>query len=251
MIEEQELGGLTVLVTGGTRRIGLAMALECARAGANVVVNYAGDHVQAATAVQAIEALGGRALAVHADVRDGLQVTRLVTTAVDHFGGVDILINNAARRPHAKLSGISLADWHDVLDLIIDGAFLCAKECERHLPRTGRGAILNIGGLVAQLGNGDAPHVSAGKSGLIGLTRALAQHFGPLGVTVNCLTPGSIVAADDDAERRGRAPSVDKIPLRRVGTPQDIAGAARAIVGPRFRFLTGQTVHINGGVFMS
>ena len=251
MTEDQELSGLTALVTGGTRRIGLAIATECARAGANIVINYAGDHVQATTAVQAIEALGGRVMAVQADVRDSRQVDGMVAKALGRFGGVDILVNNAAKRPHSTLQALSLAAWHDVVHLILDGSFLCAKACEPYLSRTGRGSIVNIGGLVAQLGNVEAPHVSAAKSGLVGLTRALAQHFGPLGVTVNCLTPGSIVAEEDDAERRGRAFSLEQIPMRRVGTPQDVAGAVRALVGPQFRFLTGQNLHLNGGVFMS
>jgi len=251
MIDGAELGGLTVLITGGTRRIGFAIAAECARAGANVVMNYVRDQERAGKSVSAIEARGGRALAVQADVRQPGQVEKMVKVAVERFGSVDVLVNSAALRPHSALSELSLAAWHDVLGIILDGAFICARACAPHLVRSGRGAIVNIGGLVAERGNAQAVHVSAAKSGLIGLTRALARHFGPLGVTVNCLTPGCILDDDDEAERRARASPTEAIPMGRPGSPQDVAGVVRALVGPGFRFYTGQNLHLNGGSFMA
>lgn len=253
MSESLELHGLTALITGGTRRIGFAIAEECARAGANVVMNYVHDEARAAKSIAIIEARAGRAIAVQADVRDARQVDEMVGAAVTRFGGVDILVNSAAIRPHCAFPDLSLSAWQDVLSVILDGAYNCVQACAPYLIRSGRGAIVNMGGLMAELGNARAIHVSAGKSGLIGLTRALAQHFGPLGVTVNCVTPGSIVADDDDddEERRGRAEAASNIPMRRCGTPQDVASVVRAIVGPGFRFFTGQNVHLNGGSFMA
>jgi 3-oxoacyl-[acyl-carrier protein] reductase len=249
--DEKELAGLVALVTGGSRRMGLAIAQELGRAGADVVVNFANDPQQAERAVQSIEALGARAMAIQADVAQPDQVERMVAAAVDRFGGLDILINNAAKRPHTELDNITLDDWHSVIRLVLDGAFLCAKAAELYLPRTGRGSIINIGGLVALLGNAHTLHVSAAKSGLVGVTRSLAHHFGPLGVTVNCVTPGSVGAPGDDAARRARQHSLDQIPMRRLGTTEDVAGVVRSIAGPRFRFLTGQNIHLNGGIFMS
>jgi 3-oxoacyl-[acyl-carrier protein] reductase len=246
-----ELDGLIALVTGGSRRIGLAIGRELAVAGATIVVNYAHDEAQAERAVRAIEADGGRALAIRADIGDPPQVKAMVERAVAELGGIDILINNAASRPHGELAGLSLGDWHRVLGVALDGAFLCAQACEAHLVRSGRGSIVNIGGLVAQMGHSKTLPVSAAKMGLVGLTRSLAHHFGPLGVTVNCLAPGSIGSQEDDAERRARQHPLESIPLRRIGSPQDVARAVRALVGPAFRFLTGQTIHLNGGIYMA
>ena len=246
-----ELEGLVALITGGSRRIGLAIGRELARGGAAIVVNYAHDAAQAAEAVRAIEADGGKALAIRADVGDPEAVKAMVDEAAAAFGGLDILVNNAASRPHMALAEISLEEWHRVLNLALDGAFLCAQACEPWLGKTGRGSIVNIGGLVAQTGNAKTLPVSAAKMGLVGLTRSLAHHFGPAGVTVNCLTPGSISAEEDDAERRTRSFPLDAIPMRRLGTPQDVAGAVRALAGPAFRYVTGQILHLNGGVYMA
>ena len=124
--------------------------------------------------------------------------------ASEQLGGVDILVNNAAKRPHSGLSELTLEEWHGVTDIVLDGTFLCAQAAERSLVRSGRGAIINIGGLFATLGAPHTPHVSAAKMGLIGMTRSLATYFGPQGVTVNCVVPGSVAAPDDPPERASR-----------------------------------------------
>lgn len=251
MSTARELDGLVALVTGGSRRIGLAIARELAAAGAKIAINYAHDDAQAVRAVRVIEESGGRAIAVRADVSDAAQVQAMVARAAGELGGIDILINSAAWRPHTALGDLSLEEWHRVLGITLDGAFLCAQACETHLARSGRGSIVNIGGLMAQQGHSKTLPVSAAKMGLVGVTRSLAHHFGPLGVTVNCLAPGSIAAEEDDIARRARQHPLDEIPLRRNGSPLDVARAVRALVGPPFRFLTGQTIHLNGGIYMA
>lgn len=246
----REFAGRVAVVTGGSRRMGLAISEELARGGADIVMAYGSDHAHAARAVAAIKALGRQAIAVQADVADPEAVRQLVAAARSRFGRVDILVNNAAKRPHGRLSEISLDAFHAVTRLVLDGCFLCARECEALLAASGQGAIINIGGLMAQLGQAETLHVSAAKHGLIGMTRSLAQHFGPLGVTVNCVTPGSIGAAGDSAERRARQHPAEQTPMRRVGTVEDIAGVVRALAGPSFRFVTGQNIQVNGGIHM-
>ena len=243
------LHGLVALITGGSRRIGLAVARELALAGADIAINYSSDTAQADAAAAEIVALGRRAIAVQADVRDAAAVGSMIERIERELGGLDILVNNAARRPHSTLADISIEDWHAVVDLVLDGSFLCAKLADGLLARSGRGAIVNMGGLFALIGGAETPHVSAAKMGLIGVTRSLAQHFGPKGVTVNCVVPGSIGASDDPPERATRHQPIERIPMRRIGTPEDIARAVRALVGPDFRYVTGQTIHVNGGLY--
>ena len=245
----ESLKGCVALVTGGSRRIGLAIVRELAGAGADIAINYSTDAAQAERAVREIEALGRRAVAVKADIRDRDAVAAMVDVAASRLGGVDIVVNNAARRPHSSLADLTLPEWHEVTDIVLDGTFLCAQAAEPWLVRQGRGAIVNIGGLFGMLGTPNAPHVGAAKMGLIGITRSLATHFGPKGVTVNCVVPGSVAAPDDPPERASRHQPLETIPMRRLGSPQDIARVVRALAGPDFRYVTGQTLHVNGGLF--
>lgn len=245
----ESLKGCVALVTGGSRRIGLAIARELAVAGADIAINYANEEAQAEIAVREIQALGRRAVAVRADIRDRDKVAAMVKIAARDLGGLDILVNNAARRPHSNLSELTLQEWHEVTDIVLDGTFLCAQAAEHWLVRRGRGAIVNIGGLFGMLGTANAPHVGAAKMGLIGITRSLATHFGSKGVTVNCVVPGSVAAPDDPPERASRHQPLDTIPMRRLGSPDDIARVVRALAGPDFRYVTGQTIHVNGGLF--
>lgn len=213
----ESLRGCVALVTGGSRRIGLAIASELAAAGADIALNFASDAAQAEAAVRQIEAVGRRAVAVKADIRDRDAVRAMVEVATQRLGGIDILVNNAARRPHSNLSELTLKEWHEVTDIVLDGTFLCAQAVEPWIIRQGRGSIINIGGLFGMLGAPNSPHVSAAKMGLIGMTRSLATHFGPKGVTVNCVVPGSVSAPDDPPERASRHQPLETIPMRRLG----------------------------------
>jgi 3-oxoacyl-[acyl-carrier protein] reductase len=236
----KELQGRVALVTGAARNIGRAIALELAAAGASVVVN-------ARTSKSEIDALAAEigGLAVLADVTDEAAVARMVQAALERFGGLDILVNNAALRAVEPLEEITLARWREVTGVILDGAWICARACLPHL-KGGSGAIVNIGGMSAHTGAARRPHVVAAKAALVGLTRALAHDLAPRAVTVNCVVPGLI-----DTVRSSPSAHRSESLLGRRGTPQEVAGAVRFLAGPGARYITGQALHVNGGGFLA
>lgn len=243
-----ELAGRVALVTGAARNIGRSIAVELAAAGAIIVVNTRSSAGQADEVVAEIVAAGGRALAIVADVTDPDAVKAMITRAVGEFGRLDILVNNAAIRGEASFEELSLADWHATLRVVLDGAFLCAQTALPHLRAARSGTIVNIGGLTAYTGASHRVHVVTAKAGLDGMTRALAHDLAADGITVNCVAPGMI-----DTIRTGDAPrhrSERVTPLARRGRPDDVAGAVRWLAGPSARFVTGQTIHVNGGTYM-
>jgi len=242
-----ELEGKVAIVTGASRNIGRAIALELAAAGAAVVVLARSALDEARWVAGEIEAAGGKAIAAAADVRDEAAIAAVVTDAVRRFGRLDILVNNAAVRPEGKLDEIDLAAFREVTSIVLDGAFVCIKACLPHLRRSGAGAIVNIGGLTGFTGAKDRPHVVAAKAGLVGLTRALARDLAEEDVTVNCVSPGMIDTV------RAKLPGMyatHKPPVGRLGRPEEIAGAVRYLCGPSARYVTGQTIHVNGGMYM-
>jgi 3-oxoacyl-[acyl-carrier protein] reductase len=240
-----ELEGRVAIVTGSARNIGRAIVLELAAAGAAVVVNARSDRPGAEQVAAEITAKGGRALAHLADVADEAAVRGMVETGVERFGRVDILDNNAAVRREAAIDDIDLKAWREILGIILDGAFLCAKACLPHLRRSDRGAIVNIGGLTGHVGAKGRAHVVTAKAGLIGLTRALAHDLAADGITVNCIVPG-LIATERAVEPTHH--SIAKTPLGRRGEPQEIAAAVRYLCSARY--VTGQTLHANGGLYM-
>ena len=245
----RELEGRVAIVTGAGRNIGRVMALELARAGAAVVVNARTSRAEAEAVVNEITAAGGRATAVLADVVDPNAVDALVGAAVRQFGGIDILVNSAAVRRETAFGDLSFTEWREVLSIILDGAFLTAHAALPHLKKSGQAAVINIGGLSAHTGASGRAHVIAAKAGLAGFTRALAHDLAGEGITVNCVSPGMI-----DTQRAGGEPShhAGKLPpVGRRGTPEEVALLVRYLCGPAARYITGQTVHVNGGAFMA
>jgi 3-oxoacyl-[acyl-carrier protein] reductase len=245
---EAELGGSVALVTGAARNIGREIALTLAHAGAAVVVNAKSSAADAAAVVAEIESRGGKAAAVLADVSDPADVTRLMAETVAHFGRLDILVNNAALRDEAPFAELTLDRWRAVLQSVLDGAFLCSQTALPHLRASGRGAIVNIGGLTAHTGARNRAHVITAKAGLAGLTRALAHDLSSDGITVNCVVPGLIQTERAGAEPSHRAARVTLV--GRQGIPDDVASAVRWLAGPGARYITGQTLHINGGIYL-
>jgi 3-oxoacyl-[acyl-carrier protein] reductase len=253
-LSPKPLDGRVAIVTGSSRRIGRATALALADAGAALVINGSKGKLEAQAVVDEITESGGRAIAILADVAQPDQAAALVQGAVDKFGRLDILINNAAVRRRVPLAEITLAEWRAVTGIILDGAFFCAQAAAPHLIQSGHGRIINIGGWANFAGAAQHAHVLAAKSGLVGLTKALAHELGPSGVTVNLLSPGLIETAEDDpkrvAERRVNF-ALDRIPLRRVGAPDDISQAVVSLAGDALAYMTGATIHVNGGLYIS
>ncbi|MBI1773757.1 MAG: 3-oxoacyl-ACP reductase FabG [Proteobacteria bacterium] len=243
-----ELEGRVALVTGASRNIGRAIALELAAAGASIIVNARTAAADAERVAGEIASLGGQAMAVLADVTQEAEVARMVVAAIERFGRIDILVNNAAVRTEAKLEEIDFQAWRGILAVILDGAFLCAKACLPHLRRSDRASIVNIGGLTAHTGAKDRVHVVSAKAGLVGLTRALAHDLADAGITVNCVAPGMV---DTVRQVEPGHHATRKAPLGRLGRPEEIAGAVRYLAGPTARFITGQTIQVNGGMYMS
>jgi 3-oxoacyl-[acyl-carrier protein] reductase len=248
------LSGRVAIVTGSGRRIGREIAEALARAGAAVVVNARSNQRQADEAVAAIERAGGRAVAVLADVSRRADADRLVATAVERLGRLDILVNNAAIRARREVGEITDEEWREVIGVVLDGSFFLIRAAIPHLERGGKGRIVNIGGATAFTGADAHAHVVAAKAGLSGLTRALAVELGPKGITVNMVSPGLVEAPGDDpvraAERRAHY-QMDRIALGRPASPADIASAVVTVAGDDLAYLTGQTVHMNGGFFMA
>jgi 3-oxoacyl-[acyl-carrier protein] reductase len=244
------LSDRVAIVTGGSRNIGRAIALELAAAGAAVVVNARTSADEAAAVVRAIEAAGGRALAHLADVGDPAAVSGLIEAAAARFGRIDILINNAALRIETPFDKLQWEEWRKVLSIILDGAFLCARAALPHLLRSDLASIVNIGGLSAHAGSAGRAHVVAAKSGLVGLTRALAHDLSPKGITVNCVVPGLVATKRDKAGGTPAHLAARATLLGRRGTPEEIAALVRFLCEPSSRYVTGQTIHANGGAYL-
>jgi len=247
----QELAGRVAIVTGAGRNIGHAMALALAAAGATVVVNVRSNKSEADSVVRQIESHGGRAVAMVADVADADAVEKMVAEAALQFGRIDYLINNASLRGERKFEEMTFAEWREVMGVTLDGAFHCAKACLPHLKQSGAGAIINVGGLSAHTGSKHRAHVIAAKAGLVGFTRALAHDLAKDNVTVNLVAPGTI-----DTARKADAATpahhlINNTLTGKRGAPDDVAAMVRFLCGPGARYVTGQTIHVNGGAYFA
>jgi 3-oxoacyl-[acyl-carrier protein] reductase len=243
-----ELEGRVALVTGAARNIGRAIALELAAAGAKVMATALSNQAGLDEVVGAIRAAGGEAEAMLADVTSEESVAALVKATTDRFGRLDILVNNAAIRNEAPFRDLSLARFREVMSVALEGPFLLSKAAIPALETSDGATIINIGGLTAYTGAKDRAHVVAAKAGLDGLTKAMAHDLAEAGITVNLVSPGMIETA-----RAGHAPAhhaTRRTLLGRLGTPEDIAGMVRYLAGPQARYITGQTLHANGGVYL-
>ncbi len=241
----------TAIITGSGRNIGRATALELARRGANVVVNARSNRAEADAVANEIRAQGGSALAVIADVGVQAQATALVEQAIAAFGGVDILINNAGARPSHAITEMSLDDWRAAMAVNLDAPFFCAQAAIPGMIERRWGRIVNISGLNAFKGRPNWAHVCASKMGALGLTRALAAELAPHNILVNHIVPGAFDTTPPDGgpppSAASRAAASAAIPLGRIGDPQEIAATCAFLASEDASFITGQTIHVNGG----
>jgi 3-oxoacyl-[acyl-carrier protein] reductase len=248
MKQGDELAGKVALVTGGARNIGRAIARSLAAGGASVMVNAKSSRAEAEKTVQMI----GADAAVHiADVTKPDEVQALVDATVKRFGRLDFLVNNAAVRYETPFSSMKFEEWRQVLAIVLDGAFLCARSALPHMISAGGGTIVNIGGQTGHKGAAERAHVITAKAGLAGMTKALAMDLAPHKITVNCVVPGTIESqrglpgVPDRPAHRLTVP-----PIGRRGEPEEIAAMVRMLCGPDARYITGQSIHLNGGGFM-
>lgn len=247
--ENRALAGKVAVVTGASRNIGRAIALSLAGEGAAIVVNAVTSAADAKAVAGEITGAGGRAIHHLADVRDESAVNAMMDAAVEAFGRIDILVNNAAVRRHHPIAELSFAEWREITGIILDGAFLCAKACLPHMRAAGGGAIVNIGGVSAHIGAPERAHVMAAKAGLVGLTKALAVELAGDGITANCVVPGTI-----DTVRGGSAGQQANFShaslVERLGKPEEIAAMVRHLCLPEGGYITGQTIHVSGGRYL-
>ena len=244
-----KLDGKVALVTGSGRNIGRATVLKLAAEGANVVVNSRSNQAEANAVAQEARTLGVKALSVLADVANKEQVDSMISRAMAEFGCIDILINNAAIRPHKPFTEVTLQDWETVRGVVLDGAFYCTRAVINTMVANQYGRILFFTGEGAFAGGAMRAHVSAAKMGLVGLARSLAAEFAPQNIRVNVVCPGSIDTSRANPEwYQGRAPNASGIPLGRQGMPEEIAATCLFLVSDDGGFITGQTIHVNGGV---
>ena len=249
-MSSKELAGKVAIVTGAGRNIGRAIALALAEAGASVVVNARSNRAEAEAVARDIETGGGRALVQLGDVADAAAVQAMADTALKHLGRIDILVNNAALRREKPFSEMTYADWREIMDVTLDGAFHCVKACLPALRHSGAGTVINIGGLSAHTGARHRAHVVTAKAGLIGFTRALAHDLSGDGITVNCVVPGLIGTPRPKDKAEPAHHLTHGTISGKHGTPDDVAATVRFLCSPAARYVTGQAVHVNGGAYL-
>lgn len=238
------------IVTGASRGIGRATALALASSGVKVVVNYAQSQPAATAVVQAIEAQGGTAIALKADVSQVKEVEQLIEQTLEQWGRIDILVNNAGITRDNLLLRMKLEDWQAVMDLNLTGVFLCTKAVAKIMIKQRQGRIINITSVAGLMGNPGQANYSAAKAGVIGFTKSIAKELASRGITANAVAPGFI--ATDMTEDLKADEILKFIPLARYGQPEEVAGMIRFLaVDPAAAYITGQVFNVDGGMVMA
>jgi 3-oxoacyl-[acyl-carrier protein] reductase len=245
------LAGKTALVTGASRGIGRAIALRLAEAGANVVVNYAGSEAAAAETVAKVKELGREAIMIRANVANAEEVNEMFKEALERFGTIDILVNNAGITRDNLLMRMKEEEWDEVIATNLKGVFNCLKAATRPMMKQRSGKIINITSVVGVLGNPGQANYVAAKAGVIGLTKTAARELASRGITVNAVAPGFIdtdmtAGLPEDV----KASMLGQIPLGRLGRADDIAGVVLFLASDAANYMTGQTLHVDGGMYM-
>ena len=245
------LDGKVALVTGASRGIGRAIALKLASEGAKVAINYAGNTAKAEAVKAEIEAAGGEAMLVQADVSDAAQVDAMVKTVAEAFGTIDILVNNAGITRDGLLMRMKEEDFDAVLNTNLKGVFHCTKAVSRLMMKKRYGRIVNMASVVGLMGNAGQTNYAAAKAGVMGFSKSAARELASRGITVNTVAPGCIntdmTAVLPDKVKEGMLQS---IPLQRIGEPEDVATAVLFLASDLAAYITGQNVDVDGGMVM-
>lgn len=241
----------TAIVTGASRGIGRAIALQLAQDGFNVVVNYSGSQARAEAVAKEIEAFGVKALVVQANVSDADAVKTLVDTTLETFGSVDVLVNNAGITRDNLIMRMKEQDWDDVIDTNLKSVFLCTKAVTRPMMKQRSGRIINVASVVGVVGNAGQANYTASKAGVIGLTKTSAKELAARNILVNAVAPGFIETEMTDAmPEEAKSGMLSQIPLAKLGQPEDIASVVSFLASDASRYMTGQVLHIDGGMVM-
>src|SRR5690625_4093436 len=239
------------LVTGASRGIGRAIALEFAKQGANVAVNYAGSEDKAQEVVEELSQLGVKAFKIQADVSNESSVKNMIKEVINQFGRLDILVNNAGVNKDNLLMRMKGSEFDQVINTNLKGVFLCTKAVTRQMMKQKAGRIVNIASIVGVSGNPGQANYVAAKAGVIGLTKTTAKELASRNILVNAVAPGFISTDMTDAlTEEQRKEMLDMIPLDKLGSPEDVARVVRFLASEDANYITGQTLHIDGGMVM-
>ena len=250
MADGTALAGKVAIVTGSGKNIGKCIAEALAAEGAAVVINGRGDRPIIENTAAAINQAGGRAMPFLADITKPDQVAAMVEATVKEFGGVDIAVTNAGLRRQTPFLDMTLDEWHEILAVALDGAFIMAKAAVPEMIKRGGGALIGLSGVSHHAGSVGRVHVNASKAGMEGFMRGLAKELAPHDITSNTVAPGSIdTVRGASAGGPGGRGHIAGIPLGRQGRPEEIAAMVAFLAGPNGRYITGQTIHVNGGLF--
>ncbi|CAC6829701.1 TPA: 3-oxoacyl-[acyl-carrier-protein] reductase [Staphylococcus aureus] len=241
----------SALVTGASRGIGRSIALQLAEEGYNIAVNYAGSKEKAEAVVEEIKAKGVDSFAIQANVADADDVKAMIKEVVSQFGSLDVLVNNAGITRDNLLMRMKEQEWDDVIDTNLKGVFNCIQKATPQMLRQRSGAIINLSSVVGAVGNPGQANYVATKAGVIGLTKSAARELASRGITVNAVAPGFIVSDMTDAlSDELKEQMLTQIPLARFGQDTDIANTVAFLASDKAKYITGQTIHVNGGMYM-